>query len=207
MGPRRIFSSVDVAGMAVAVMLGAASVVPAQTAPAVAAPPVKKDVPYVPTPETVVARMLEMAELRSGDLVYDLGCGDGRIVIAAVQRPGVRGVCVDIDPARIAESRANALKAGVTDKIRFVEGDLFKIPFADATVVTMYLMPDVNLRLKPRLLNELRPGTRIVSHAFGMGDWEPERTVMESGSTIHRWTIPARGKRAAPGSAPAPQRR
>lgn len=157
----------------------------------------KKDVPYVPTPPAVVERMLEMAELRPGDLVYDLGCGDGRIVIAAVQRPGVKGVCVDIDPARIAESKANAEKAGVAEKIRFVEGDIFKVPFADATVVTMYLLPAVNIRLRPRILNELRPGTRVVSHAFDMDDWKPERQVLEQGSMVYRWTVPPRAKAGA----------
>jgi SAM-dependent methyltransferase len=176
--------------------LGAA----AQAAPAQAVPaePAKKDVPYVPTPEGVVARMLEMAEVKSGDVVYDLGCGDGRIVIAAVQKPGVRGVCVDIDPARITESKANAKAAGVEGRIKFVQADLFEVPFADATVVTMYLLPAVNLRLRPRLLNELRPGTRIVSHAFDMGDWQPEQKVLENGSAIYRWTIPPHAKANVP---------
>ena len=114
----------------------------------------------MPTPPEVVQRMLELAGVKSGDVLYDLGCGDGRIVIAAVKRPGVRGVCVDIDPERIADSKRNAEAAGVTDRIRFVEGDLFKVPFTDATVMTLYLMPDVNMRLRPRLLNELKPGTR-----------------------------------------------
>ena len=156
----------------------------------VAVPP-KKDVPYVPTPEPVVARMLELAELRKGDLLYDLGCGDGRIVIAAVKKAGVKGVCVDIDPARIQESKANARAAGVTDRIRFVEGDIFEVPFDDATVITMYLLPAVNLRLRPRL-EALKPGTRIVSHAFDLGDWQPEQHVIEGGSQIYRWTVPPR---------------
>jgi SAM-dependent methyltransferase len=132
--------------------------------------------------------MLEMAELRPGDLLYDLGCGDGRIVIAAEKRPGVKGVCVDIDPVRIQESKANAQKAGVSGRIRFVEGDIFEVPFDDATVVTMYLLPAVNLKLRPRLL-ALKPGTRIVSHAFDLGDWAPEQHVIESGSQIYRWTV------------------
>jgi SAM-dependent methyltransferase len=201
MPSRRVLSAIYAGSLALATALGAAPPLPAQTAPELAAEPVKKDVPYVPTPEAVVTRMLEMAELRSGDVVYDLGCGDGRIVIAAVQKPGVRGVCVDIDPARISESRANALKAGVTDRIKFVQGDLFEVPLADATVVTMYLLPDINLRLRPRLLNELRPGTRIVSHAFDMGDWQPEQRVLESGSAIYRWTVPpppASGRAGSP---------
>jgi SAM-dependent methyltransferase len=162
---------------------------------------VKKDVPYVPTPEAVVNRMLEMAELRPGDLVYDLGCGDGRIVIAAVRRQGVRGVCVDIDPIRIQESKANAARAGVADRIRFVEGDLFEVPFDDATVVTLYLMPAVNMRLRPRL-QALKPGTRIVSHAFDLGDWEAQDVVVESGSVLYRWTVPPSLKKDS-GAAPA----
>jgi SAM-dependent methyltransferase len=153
-----------------------------------------KDVPYVPTPPEVVDRMLQLAGVKSGDVVYDLGCGDGRIVIAAVKIPGVSGVCVDIDPERIAEGQRNAAAAGVTDRIRFVEGDLFKVPFRDATVMTLYLMPDVNMRLRPRLLDELKPGTRVVSHAFDMGDWTPEeRVVVElapQSYVLYRWTIP-----------------
>ncbi len=151
------------------------------------------DVPYVPTPHEVVQHMLKLAELKSGDLVYDLGCGDGRIVIEAARTPGVRGVCVEIDPERIAEARENAKQAGVSDRIRFVQGDLFEVPFSDATVVTLYLLPQVNLRLRPRLLKELRPGTRVVSHAFDMGDWTPERKeVVElpvGHYTLFRWTI------------------
>jgi SAM-dependent methyltransferase len=173
------------------------------TAPALAAPPLVKDVPYVPTPPEVVQRMIQLGGVRSGDVLYDLGCGDGRIVIEAVKTPGVRGVCVDIDPERIADAKRNAATAGVTDRIRFVEGDLFKVPFNDATVMTLYLMPDVNMRLRPRLLSELRPGTRIVSHAFDMGDWTPEeRVVVElqpSTYVLYRWTIPE--KKAAPPAA------
>ena len=161
--------------------------------PGVTPAPVK-DVPYVPTPPEVVERMIQLAAVRSGDVLYDLGCGDGRIVIAAVKKPGVRGVCVDIDPERIAESKRNAAAAGVTDRIRFVEGDLFKVPIADATVMTLYLMPDVNMRLRPRLLSELRPGTRIVSHAFDMGDWTPEERVtvdlQPQTYVLYRWTVP-----------------
>jgi ribosomal protein L11 methylase PrmA len=140
--------------------------------------------------------MIQLAGVKSGDVVYDLGCGDGRIVIAAVKTAGVRGVCVDIDPERIAESKRNAEAAGVADRIRFVEGDLFKVPFDDATVMTLYLMPDVNMRLRPRLLGELKPGTRVVSHAFDMGDWTPEqRVVVEVAPqtyVLYRWVIPPR---------------
>jgi SAM-dependent methyltransferase len=156
--------------------------------------PLVKDVPYVPTPPEVVERMIQMGGVKSGDVLYDLGCGDGRIVIAAVKKPGVRGVCVDIDPERIADSKRNAQAAGVTDRIRFVEGDLFKVPFTDASVMTLYLMPDVNMRLRPRLLSELKPGTRVVSHAFDMGDWTPEERVVvdlqPQSYVLYRWTIP-----------------
>jgi ribosomal protein L11 methylase PrmA len=153
-------------------------------------------VPYVPTPHEVVRAMIALAEVKSGDVVYDLGCGDGRIVIAAVKMPGVRGVCVDIDPERIQESRLNAAAVGVADRIRFVRGDLFDVPIGDATVVMMYLLPQINLRLRPRLLGELRPGTRIVSHAFSMGDWKPRREV-EVGepplnAPVYLWIVPAR---------------
>ncbi len=155
------------------------------------------DVPYVPTPPEVVARMVQLAELRQGDVVYDLGCGDGRIVIAAARTPGVRGVCVEIDPARLAMARNDAEQAGVADRIRFVEGDLFKVPLTGATVVMLYLLPDVNLRLRPRLLR-LPSGTRIVSHAFDMGDWFAERTEVVDApggaAVVYRWTVPARTK-------------
>jgi precorrin-6B methylase 2 len=168
-------------------------------APAPAPPVVKKDVPYVPTPPEVVQVMLELARVRSGDVVYDLGCGDGRIVIAAVKIKGVRGVCVDIDPERIHESRQNAQIEGVAKRIKFVQGDLFQVPINDASVVMMYLLPAVNLKLRPRLMAELRPGTRLVSHMFSMGDWEPDvrRTVVmpEYEHVVYRWVIPAR-KRA-----------
>jgi ubiquinone/menaquinone biosynthesis C-methylase UbiE len=165
----------------------------------VAAPAVKKDVPYVPTPPEVVQVMLEMAGVKAGDVVYDLGCGDGRIVIAAVKIKGVRGVCVDIDPERIHESRQNAQIAQVARRIKFVQGDLFQVPIADASVVMMYLLPAVNLKLRPRLLSELRPGTRVVSHMFSMGDWEPERRTsvhtQEYEHLVYRWTIPRRAAR------------
>jgi SAM-dependent methyltransferase len=157
-----------------------------------------RDVPFVPTPDEVVARMIRLAEVRPGDLLYDLGCGDGRIVVTAVKTRGVRGVCVEIDPDLISLARHNAGQAGVLDRIRFVEGDLFRVPLTGATVVTLYLLPDVNLRLRPRLLR-LPPGTRIVSHAFDLGDWAPQRkeTVkLTFGEyTIYRWTVPARPER------------
>ena len=156
----------------------------------------KKDVPYVPTPHEVVKAMIALAGVKKGDVVYDLGCGDGRIVIAAVKTPGVRGVCVDIDPDRIRESRDNAAREGVGERIRFERADLFQVPIADASVVTMYLLPEVNLRLRPRLRAELRPGTRIVSHAFSMGDWKPTRKVdvgePPADTPVYLWVIPPR---------------
>jgi ubiquinone/menaquinone biosynthesis C-methylase UbiE len=155
-----------------------------------------RDVPYVPTPPEVVQAMLKMAAVSKGDVVYDLGCGDGRIVIAALKAGAERGVCVDIDPDRIAEARVNAESAGLTRRIRFVEGDLFQVPIAEATVVTLYLLPSVNEKLRPRLLAELKPGTRVVSHDFDMGTWKPERqqTLDTAGSQhkVFRWTIPTR---------------
>jgi SAM-dependent methyltransferase len=170
--------------------LTAALLIAAGAAPA-------SDVPYVPTPPRVVAAMIRMAEVGKGDVVYDLGCGDGRIVIAALKAGAARGVCVEIDPARIEEARVNARRAKLEDRIRFMQGDLFLTPIADATVVTLYLLPAVNLRLKPRLLSELRPGARVVSHDFDMGDdWKPEQqeSFPETGHThkVFRWTIPER---------------
>ena len=152
--------------------------------------PVKRDVPHVPTPEAVVEKMLDMAEVGPNDVVYDLGSGDGRIVIAAARR-GARGVGIDIDPERIREANANAKKAGVTHKVKFIKGDLFDADIADATVVTMYLLTDVNLKLRPKLLAELKPGTRVVSQTFHMGEWQPEKTADVGYIKIYYWTIPS----------------
>ena len=152
---------------------------------------VRRDVPYVPTPQEVVDEMLRMANVGKDDVVYDLGCGDGRLVITAVKQFGAkRGVGIDIDPQRIKESNANAQAAGVADRVKFIEQDLFKADFKEATVVTLYLLPDVNLRLRPTLWRDLKPGTRVVSHAFDMGDWQPEKTTSVEGRTIYFWTIP-----------------
>ncbi|MCI0546879.1 MAG: methyltransferase domain-containing protein [Candidatus Rokubacteria bacterium] len=160
------------------------------------------DVPYVPTDEAIVTTMLQMAGVKKGDVVYDLGCGDGRIVITAAKRYGARGVGIDIDPIRIAEAKANAVKAGVADRVVFKEQDLFEADFREASVVTLYLLPDVNLRLKLKLLRDLKPGTRVVSHNYDMGnDWKPEQTanvmVGGVGHTVFFWTIPpgAAGRR------------
>lgn len=148
------------------------------------------DVPYVPTPPEVVDEMLRLAEVGPDDRLYDLGSGDGRIVIAAAERFGTRGIGVDIDPERVEEANANAEAANVTDLVEFREQDLFETDFSDATVVTLYLLSEVNLRLRPRLLQELEPGTRIVSHAFDMGDWEPEAVVEVDGRQVYFWTVP-----------------
>ncbi|WP_043392258.1 SAM-dependent methyltransferase [Archangium violaceum] len=156
------------------------------------------DVPYVPTPQPVVDAMLEVADVKPGDVLYDLGSGDGRIVVTAAQRFGVRGVGIDINPERVQEAEANARAAGVERLTEFRQEDIFKADFGEATVVTMYLLPSVNNRLKPKLLNELKPGTRIVSHAFDIEGWEPERIIETDGRTIYFWVVPetpGRGER------------
>jgi SAM-dependent methyltransferase len=151
------------------------------------------DVPYVPTRPELVEQMLKLANVKKTDVVYDLGCGDGRIVIMAAQKFGARAVGVDADPERIKEANANAEKAGVADRVKFVEGNLFNADIHDATVVTLYLLPDVNMRLRPKLLKDLKPGTRIVSHSFDMGDWKPDREIEVEGSRLYLWTVPAPG--------------
>jgi SAM-dependent methyltransferase len=148
------------------------------------------DVPYVPTPMSVVDEMLRLADVGADDVLYDLGSGDGRIVIAAAERYGTQGIGVDIDPKRVQEANANAEAAGVTELVEFREQDLFETDFSEATVVTLYLLSEINLRLKPRLLQELEPGTRIVSHAFDMGNWEPEESVEVDGRRVYFWTVP-----------------
>ncbi len=172
----------------------------------VAEQPFKKDVPYVPTPEPIVELMLDMAGVGPKDVVYDLGSGDGRIVIAAARR-GARGVGIDIDPERIREANANAKKAGVTDKVKFIEGNLFDADIDDATVVTMYLLTDVNLKLRPKLLAELKPGSRIVSQTFDMGDWEPEKTQEIGFTKVYYWTVPSKPLASAkPDASPSPSK-
>ena len=168
---------------------------------AVAQPTRKPDVAYVPSTNDAVEAMLKLADVTSSDTVYDLGCGDGRIVIAAAKRRGARGVGVDIDPVRISESRANAKKAGVEKRVRFEENDVFEADIHEATVVTLFLLPELNLKLLPKLLRDLKPGTRIVSNTFDMGDWQPAKEVTvgdpdETGHPFsHRlflWIVPPR---------------
>jgi SAM-dependent methyltransferase len=148
------------------------------------------EVPYVPTENTVVDAMLKLAGVKNTDVVYDLGCGDGRIVVRAAKNHGARGVGVDIDPARIQQARENAKRNNVENLVRFEENDLFDADIREATVVTLYLLPNVNLRLRPKLLRDLKPGTRIVSHSFDMGDWKPEKEEQVDGATIYLWTVP-----------------
>ena len=158
------------------------------------APQRSPDVPYVPTPDPVVDAMLKLAGVTKKDVLYDLGCGDGRIVITAARQYGARGVGVDIDPQRIRESNENAKSAGVADRVKFLQQDLFETDLRDATVVTLYLLPSINLKLRPKLLDELKPGTRVVSHAFDMGDWKPDKEVKVPDTigerTIYLWVVP-----------------
>jgi cyclopropane fatty-acyl-phospholipid synthase-like methyltransferase len=147
------------------------------------------DVFYVPTPQAVVDAMLDLAHVTQTDVVYDLGCGDGRIPVTAAQKYGARGVGIDIDPKRIEEANENAKLAGVTDKVTFLTQDLFTSNISDATVVTLYLLPSLNEKLMPKLKKELKPGTRVVSHAFSMGTWEPDDKRELGGRTIYLWRI------------------
>jgi SAM-dependent methyltransferase len=148
------------------------------------------DVVFVPTPQEVVDQMLKLANVGKGDVLYDLGCGDGRTVISAAKL-GARAIGIDINPVRIKESEENAAKQGMTGKVTFRLEDLFEADFHDATVITLYLLPSLNVKLRPKLW-KLKPGTRIVSHDFDMGDWKPEKTVELDGHTIYFWTVPAK---------------
>ncbi|MEK6600384.1 MAG: methyltransferase domain-containing protein [Candidatus Binatota bacterium] len=153
----------------------------------------KKIVPFVPTPQEVVDKMLETAEVKKGDVVYDLGAGDGRIVITAARKYGVRAVGFEIDPDLIKKSRENIRKEGLQQLAEIRQQDILTVDVSGATVVTMYLLPDVNLQLRPTLLSQLKPGSRIVSHAFDMGDWKPDKVVQVNGRTVYLWTLPAKG--------------
>lgn len=171
----------------------------AQTAKQKRAP----DVPYVPTTEPAVEAMLDLAKVTKNDVVYDLGCGDGRIVITAAKKFGARGVGIDINPERISEARANAKKAGVEHLVKFIEQDLFEADIREASVVTLFLLSSVNLKLRPKLLADLKPGARVVSNTFDMGDWKPDKefTLEDNGEDSYLshkfflWVIPAKSAR------------
>jgi len=151
------------------------------------------DVHFEVTPQDVVEEMLEMAKVTKDDIVYDLGCGDGRFVITAAKKFGARGVGIDIDPKRVQESRENSIEAGVTDRVKIIEDNLFKTNISEATVITLYLLQDLNLKLRPKLFRELKPGSRIVSYVFHMGDWKPDamKPLGNSTSYFYVWVIPA----------------
>jgi precorrin-6B methylase 2 len=151
----------------------------------------KKIVPFVPTPQEVVDKMIELAGVKKGDVVYDLGSGDGRIVITAAKK-GALAVGFDVDGDLVKESRENIRKADLEKSAEIKQQDILTVDLSPATVVTMYLLPDVNLKLKPNLLKQLKPGSRVVSHAFDMGDWKPDKTERVNGRTIYLWTIPAK---------------
>lgn len=172
-----------------AAALAGLALAPATIPSALAQQPLPK-VPYVTTPQDIVDRMLSMAQVGRNDVVYDLGCGDGRIVISAARKHGARGVGIDLDPERIREATANARAAGVQDRVRFRQADLFRSDFSPATVVMLYLLFEVNLQLMPQLWRQLRVGARVVSHDFHMGaQWPPERIVRVRDKTLYGWTI------------------
>lgn len=148
------------------------------------------DIHFVPTPQPVVDRMLELAKVQKDDFVIDLGSGDGRIPITAAQKYGVRALGVDLDPQRIAEARANAEKAGVTDRVKFEQQNLFETDIGQAQVLTLYLLPEINMRLRPRILELMKPGSRVVSHAFDMDDWAPDVFETLEGRRVYMWTVP-----------------
>ena len=159
---------------------------------------IHKDVPFVPTLPEIVDEMLRLANVGRDDVVYDLGCGDGRLVITAIKKFGAkRGVGVDIDPQRIKESKENAQAAGVAHRVKFDEQDLFKTNIKEATVVTLYLLPEINLKLRPKLLAELKPDTRVVSNSFDMGDWKYEKIAFVGEQPIYFWTIPPKAVAAS----------
>jgi ribosomal protein L11 methylase PrmA len=137
--------------------------------------------------------MLKLADVKSSDVVYDLGCGDGRIVIMAAQKFGAQATGVDIDPERIREARENARKAGMTSRVKFIQQDLFEADIRPASVVTLYLLPGVNLKLRPKLLKDLKPGSRVVSNSFDMGDWKPDKEIDHNGRKLYLWIVPANG--------------
>jgi SAM-dependent methyltransferase len=178
--PRPVFCSLLLLGVAA---LGVSSQAELQQ--------VRINTPYVQTPQEVVSAMLELAHVTSGDTLYDLGCGDGRIAITAARDFGAHAVGIDINPDRVRESMENASKAGVTALVEFVQKDFFDADLSRATVVAFYLLPEVNRELLPKLLHVLKPGTRIVSHAFDFGSWKPEQAVEVNGCKVFLWTVPA----------------
>lgn len=181
-------------GLALMVLL---MLFPATRANAQMTPLVELDTPYVPTPPEIVARMLDMASVRKGDVVYDLGCGDGRIVIAAARSRGAVGTGMDIDPRRIEQAQENARKAGVQDRVKFFVGDLFETDLSSASVVTIYLLPQVNEKLRPQLWKQLKVGSRVVSHQFDMGpEWPPEKMEQIGKTKLYYWTIRPEHKKA-----------
>ncbi|MEO8682292.1 MAG: class I SAM-dependent methyltransferase [Vicinamibacterales bacterium] len=178
--------------LALAVMLAVTGIPGASLAAQTAAPARRPDVIYVPTPQPVVEAMLQVAGVGKNDVVYDLGSGDGRIPVTAALKYGAHAVGIDIDPERIAEANANVAKNKVGNLVKIVQGDLFEQDLSPATVVTLYLLPSLNVKLMPKLMKELKPGTRIVSHAFDMGDWKPEKELDVEGRKVYYWTIPKR---------------
>jgi ribosomal protein L11 methylase PrmA len=157
--------------------------------------PIKPDIGYLPTPQEAVEVMLSLAEVCEADILYDLGSGDGRVLITAAQKFGTRGVGIDIDPQRISQAIENAQQSGVSDRVMFLHQNLFESDFYEATIVVLYLLPHLNLRLRPRLLQQLKPGTRILSHDFDMGDWQPHRVqtvkTPEETATVYQWIVPS----------------
>jgi precorrin-6B methylase 2 len=174
--------------LAMAVSLASAPAAFAQAAPQ-EAPTRRPDVIFVPTPEEVVEAMLQVANVTKNDIVYDLGCGDGRIPVTAARKHGARGVCIDIDPQRIKEANENVAKNSVGDRVRVMNADLFATDLSEASVVTLYLLPSLNVKLMPKLVKELKPTTRIVSHAFDMGDCKPEKEIDVNGRKVYFWTV------------------
>lgn len=175
-------------------ILGASALIAApaiiRRADAQTEPTPRLDVPFVPTPQEVVDKMLELAKVQKTDFLIDLGSGDGRIPVTAAQKFGVRALGVDINPQRIKEANERAQTAGVTKLVEFRQQDLFQTDISQADVLTMYLLPSVNLKLRPKILSDMKPGSRVVSHAFNMGDWKPEQEVTVDGRTVLMWTVP-----------------
>jgi len=189
------FVSSSVLHVALAVLGASGAFIPSAFAQEASRPARQLDVWFVPTPHQIVDRMLDVAGVRTGDVVYDLGCGDGRMVIAAAKKFATRGVGVDLDPKRIREARANAKKQGVEHLVTFEVGDMFKTDISEATVVMLYLLPELNRRLKPKLLSELRSGARVVSHDFDMGkEWPPDEYIKLGTSGVYLWRIPDKGQ-------------